>query len=361
MATDPPKTDRLSTGQHPKSLEDIMARCCARLAPTEFVKIVSNTWHELEAPFYDSLHPEIFDQVPPVLDSFLSHIQPLSRPQRALDIGCGTGFASQLLLEKAGSQIEQLVCADVSPHMLEHCRQKLGQRTNVRFLQGDISLVGSEFSSFDLVVTCALIHHILDVSGFLEHLCRLIRPGGYYFMLHEPSRRFYRNPECIALLKQCENVRPKRPLLRFFNPMAYYRRLLRIAKYRGISTTIHERTSQLLIERKAMRFPLTMNEISQVVDIHAPPLDWGSIVNWRGGFEIDELRSSHLSSLSLLSYRSYGFLGPIYEKLTPRSLQRQGQLLASRYPGDGSSFCTLWHKPGGSEPLLHSSEQAARR
>src|SRR5438270_786984 len=133
-----PVSCRLSDASD-SSLGELMKRCDVSIPMEEFITIVSNTYHELEAPIYDRQHLEIRSQVPPVMDSFLQTILRVTtgRTLRILDFGCGTGFASEMVVQRAQSHIRQLVCADISPHMLAICRAKLGSMPGVHFHLGD--------------------------------------------------------------------------------------------------------------------------------------------------------------------------------------------------------------------------------
>lgn len=327
-------------------LEAIRARCRGRLPLDDFVAAVSNAYHEAEAPFYDSLHPEIFEQVPPVFASFLSSVRPhLSGGKlRAVDIGCGTGFASELLLQELGPQIDSLVCADISAAMLEQCRRRLRNQPKVSFVPGGIEALSQESSGFDLVLTCSTLHHILRLESFWEQLRRLVRPGGFYFLLHEPSRRFYKNAACLALLKDYLRQPPGGRWRRFLNPTAYYRRLWQVLHWGRMSTVV-DRTTQLLLERGVTGLPLEPGEIALLVDVHAPPVRPDDLLAWDGGFDVDVLSSTFLRGFELRHHKAYGFLGPIYEESVSRAWQKKARRLAEQFPNDGANFCALWQAP----------------
>lgn len=328
-----------------EQLEQIRARCGARMPLDDFVAIVSNAYHELESPFYDTAHPELFQYVAPAMEDFLPTALSFKQGKtlRTLDAGCGTGFASAVLMKKAGSRIGELVCADPSPHMLDQCRRKLRGHSNVSYRLGGIEALGDQQARFDLVITSSMLHHIVQVADFLARLLPLVAPGGFYLMLHEPSRRFYRNPECMRLLAKCSAKARRRPLSRYVDPRAYVRALRRVIRWRGLDS-IQQQTSRRLHRRGVTQNPLREEEISVLVDVHAPPLRSDAWPSWQGGFDIDELRGGCLSALSLLALRSYGFLGPLYENQVPKRCRQEAQQLAERFPDDGAMFCALWRK-----------------
>lgn len=336
-------------------LESIRVRCGAPLPLDDFVTIVSNAYHEVEAPFYDEVRSELLQMLIPVLESFLSKsLGSLPGNQlQAVDVGCGTGFASVRLMERARARMGELVCVDLSPHMLERCRQKLKGNPKVHFLLGGVEALGDQEAGFDLVISCSVVHHMLQVPSFLARVSRLVKPGGFYLMLHEPSRRFYRNPACNALMVECSARARKRPWHRYVDPRAYVRTVRRMIQWRGLSPT-QEQTSRLLQERGVTERPLRDEEIAVLVDVHAPPLRPEEWPGWQGGLDAAELKANFVSALTLVEFRSYGFLGPLYKDRVPRQCWQKAQRLAERFPEDGANFCALWRKPENAEPARES-------
>jgi len=91
--------------------------------------------------------------------------------------------------------------------------------------------------------------------------------------------------------------------------------------------------------------PLRDEEIAVLVYVHTPPLRPEEWPGWTGGMDGDELGRSALSALTLIEFRSYGFLGPLENDRVPKVCQREAQRLAERFPDDGANFCALWRKP----------------
>jgi ubiquinone/menaquinone biosynthesis C-methylase UbiE len=75
----------------------------------------------------------------------------------ALDLPCGTGRMSEMLLEKGW----QVVGADISEEMMSHAirkTEKYGDR--VKFVKADIENLHFPDNSFDVILTIRLLHHI---------------------------------------------------------------------------------------------------------------------------------------------------------------------------------------------------------
>ncbi len=99
---------------------------------------------------------------------------------RVLDLGCGNGFMTPLVLERGGVY-EGL---DISKNLINIARQtyrneiKSGQ---AKFQVGEVTKLPYPGSSFDVIISFAVLHHIpspeLRQKFFIE-LARVLKPGG---------------------------------------------------------------------------------------------------------------------------------------------------------------------------------------
>jgi 2-polyprenyl-3-methyl-5-hydroxy-6-metoxy-1,4-benzoquinol methylase len=94
------------------------------------------------------------------------------RGRRVVDLACGEGYGSAVLARTADS----VVGVDANPEAFEHAKAKYPQvtfeRTMVELWQGDV----------DCVVFLQTIEHIQDPDAMLEHVKRLIEPGGVAYI-----------------------------------------------------------------------------------------------------------------------------------------------------------------------------------
>ncbi len=81
------------------------------------------------------------------------------RPRRVLDLGCGDGRLTSLVLE-ARPDVEQAVCTDRSPAMLTRARERFAGDPRVEVVDRDMADPIAEFGEFDLVVSGFAIHHL---------------------------------------------------------------------------------------------------------------------------------------------------------------------------------------------------------
>jgi len=93
--------------------------------------------------------------------------------ERVLDAGCGTGYGSQLLLQKAAA----VVGIDNSPLAVAYAREHFAG-PDIAFAQMDCQRLAFPAARFDLLVCFEVFEHMEDQDGFLTECLRVLRPGG---------------------------------------------------------------------------------------------------------------------------------------------------------------------------------------
>lgn len=93
--------------------------------------------------------------------------------ERVLDAGCGTGYGSRLLLEKAS----RVVGVDLSPLAVQYAREHY-EGPNIQFVQMDCQRLAFPNAQFDLLVCFEVFEHMEDQDAFLSECLRVLRPGG---------------------------------------------------------------------------------------------------------------------------------------------------------------------------------------
>jgi ubiquinone/menaquinone biosynthesis C-methylase UbiE len=98
---------------------------------------------------------------------------------RVLDVGCGTGYFARMVAQAVGPQ-GSVVGIDAAPEMIEYAGRKARRIANCRFQIGAAESIAFPDSSFDVVVSSLMMHH-LPAELRLEAACemsRALRPGG---------------------------------------------------------------------------------------------------------------------------------------------------------------------------------------
>ncbi len=88
------------------------------------------------------------------------------------EFGCGTGFYTQVLADKADS----VIATDVSPGMLEVAKSQINT-TNVTFQAEDCQMTSLPNGVFDTVFI-SLVIHFTEPDKTLAEIHRILKPGG---------------------------------------------------------------------------------------------------------------------------------------------------------------------------------------
>lgn len=100
---------------------------------------------------------------------------------RVLEIGCGRGIGTKIILDRFRAR--EVHAFDLDPDMVERARRRLfaypPQR--VTLAVGDAASIQAEAESFDAVFDFGVIHHVPDWRKAVSEVRRVLRPGGRFF------------------------------------------------------------------------------------------------------------------------------------------------------------------------------------
>jgi len=134
-------------------------------------KARARTFYKYLSKVYDRINPFIWDEEMRGEAIEMLDIQP---SDHVLDVGCGTGFATEALLTKT----DNVYGLDQSAHQLEKAYAKFGKRGPVRFHRGDAERLPFADDSFDVVWSSGSIEYWPNPVDALEELRRITKPGG---------------------------------------------------------------------------------------------------------------------------------------------------------------------------------------
>jgi ubiquinone/menaquinone biosynthesis C-methylase UbiE len=161
-----------------------------------------------------------------------------------LDLGCGTGSLSELLVARSDAT---LWAADPDPSMVAAARRVLGDRVHV--VEGSAVTFGEQFddASLDAVFLANVIHLVPDIPALITEVHRVLRPGGwlafntaFFEGAEDPADR----PLYWRLLLDARKLAPRspnrtaeRPLAKRPNTATSYREQLGAHHFAAISAT----------------------------------------------------------------------------------------------------------------------------
>jgi arsenite methyltransferase len=100
----------------------------------------------------------------------------LSVGARVLEIGCGNGATTKLIMEYVNPA--QLVGIDPSSVFIDMARETFAGESRVSFVVGDAAATGQADAFFDVVIAHTVYSHLADPDGALVEARRVLRPGG---------------------------------------------------------------------------------------------------------------------------------------------------------------------------------------
>ncbi len=154
--------------------------------------------------------------------------------QRALDLACGTGAVTQLLVERVRKlkQPVEVIAVDPSESALEKARRLVGNAA--RFARGTAQAFSSVASGVDIVLFCNAIHLLPDKDHVLGEVRSALNLEGvlgfntsFYEGCYVPgTERFYKlwMLRSLQMLKQETGLRPDRTkvqAMRWLSPDEY--------------------------------------------------------------------------------------------------------------------------------------------
>jgi demethylmenaquinone methyltransferase/2-methoxy-6-polyprenyl-1,4-benzoquinol methylase len=120
---------------------------------------------------YDRVNPFIWNEQMRDEALELVGIQP---DDRVLDVGCGTGFATEGLLEYT----DDVHGLDQSVHQMQKAFAKFGKRDRVNFYRGDAERLPFADDAFDVVWSSGSIEYWPNPVDALVEFRRVCKPGG---------------------------------------------------------------------------------------------------------------------------------------------------------------------------------------
>ncbi len=324
-----------------------MRRVGASMTCSEFIRVVGQVYYEVHS-FRHVTETYQYFRRSGAYDHFKRAVllvhRMVHRPAAILDIGCGAGYELEVLKEVfAEDEVDSILCVDVSSDMLAYA-QAIMNGYPCRSVLGAVEDL-SEPTRVHLAVTHAMVHHVPNLASLFAAIDRLLVPGGFYVMGHEPNRRYWTHlVHTPKLRKSHDMARRRRQLRKFLQPSRY---LNKLARTLGLADDVSPNAmiNGILRERYGFTDKLSAKEIQRLVNVHIPNQLPGEFrIGW-DGFDWNELGATMLPRFQLHSLVTYGHaMKATNPDCWPPGCQKLDRELAQQYPMDGLCFTAVWRK-----------------
>lgn len=106
----------------------------------------------------------------------------VSSGQRIIDLACGNGSVTRLILDRLrGARNSAVIGIDHSSEMLRIAVEELKDRKDaaLQFVQSQVENISESVKdSVDTVIFCNAIHYVPDKEELLSEICKTLKPGG---------------------------------------------------------------------------------------------------------------------------------------------------------------------------------------
>jgi tRNA (cmo5U34)-methyltransferase len=109
---------------------------------------------------YDKFVHRAVPRYPEMLWAIFQYVPKGLKPKRILELGCGTGNLSELIVKTYPNAEKTLV--DISEEVISQCKNRLEGNNRIEYCQADINDLDFSADSFDLIVSSITIHHLQD-------------------------------------------------------------------------------------------------------------------------------------------------------------------------------------------------------
>lgn len=105
--------------------------------------------------------------------------------QHVLEVGCGRGVGSEVILDRLGAG--RVTAFDLDESMVELAQRRLHGRP-VELSVGDVCAIEQPSGAVDTVVDFGIIHHVPDWQQSIGEIARVLKPGGLLLFEELPRR-----------------------------------------------------------------------------------------------------------------------------------------------------------------------------
>lgn len=283
--------------------------------PEQFHAAVNVCFHRFESEVYDEAHGDMWEAIPKQVALLAADCLRGNMPEqiRMLDVGCGTGLATDSVMHSAlGSRIKEIDLLDTSPAMLARAEKRRQEWNRPgRTVEGIIESLPAGVS-YDLIITCSVLHHVPDLASFLNAVAGLQSsiPEAVFIHLQDPNGDYLQDPKKKERAAELVPVAIPESLARFTPKRILGRIKRQLTGEQGQDYL--SKANRELVRSGVVSKPMSVEEIYAITDIHV----------FDGGISIEKMKG-WLPDYDLVSQRSYGFFGVLGLHLPPALRERE--------------------------------------
>jgi len=129
-------------------------------------------------PFYTAINRSLVQQALALLAT-----RPTDAPLTIVDMACGTGAITRLIVEEMAAQGRQahIIAIDPSTEALRHAQKSMVEiGAEIDFFQGETIDLPTFVHDTDAVFFCNAIHLLADKRTAFQHIAAILAPGGIF-------------------------------------------------------------------------------------------------------------------------------------------------------------------------------------
>ncbi len=318
--------------------QPLMKRFGAAGPSRDFYWAVNHALHAAQARIYDDHYQDMYHEEEMVWQTLFSHLEESKAKLTGLDVGCGTGLVCHFAARFCPERIATFHLLDPSAEMLHtaHCRS-INWPFPVELFAGEIFTLPNK-ARYDVITINSVLHHIVELSPFLETLQRLLRPGGFLLTAQDPG--------CVLQTAEDDVLRQRRRSAAFNRNQKTWKKTFRRYLTRPLARLLSLRrddpvtaaANRTLLEQGIITRPMDEKSLFSVTDIHVPdqPLNLGR------GIDLADLQRL-LPGLRLIADYSYHYHDLGWSRLTPNEIENEKHWWLQNDP-HGTLFATAWQK-----------------
>jgi 2-polyprenyl-3-methyl-5-hydroxy-6-metoxy-1,4-benzoquinol methylase len=304
----------------------------------DFHSNINIIFHNIESKYYDTIHKEMWENLQTHFDNLvnavLREVKIESNHLTLLDIGCGTGLSTEMVLKTTiGKEIKTISLLDTSVNMLEKAKER------IKKWDKSITLINSEIESveqtFDVIVICSVIHHIPDLKSFFCSIEKRLNTGGILITMHDPLATAIESFVYKNRVNQYLEVEKK---YQSFLPRLIVKKINSKLKSFSHRRDLIEEVNEQLLKEEIIKTPLSHVEVWSVTDIHVEDLPYSN----QKGISLAILEDN-LTSMKIKKFITYCFFGTLRSDLV-KGYKLKEDNLSKVEDIYGRNFGSIWIK-----------------